>query len=365
MKVVFRADAGPAMGSGHVMRSLTLARELARQSHECQFVCRVQSGDMSNRIEQEFPVLRLAEVDRSRYVPLPDDTPHAAWAGVDQQTDAEETAAIVGTADWLVVDHYAFDRLWDRVARRCADRLMVLDDLANRPHDCDVLLDQSLGRTSVDYSGLVPPKARLLLGPAHVLLRPEFADSRAQSLRARRNRPVRHILIAMGGLDADNSIVEILKAIASLPFSASCEVSIAISSRAPHFATLEDKANRMGFPVRLCVDEADMAGLMIEADIAVSASGLTAYELSCMGVPMLLLPVSKIQTRVAAELERCSMAVSVPDWQQDRAHRIGDALANFLRNMSIVYPASDEQVSVFDGQGALRVVAAMTGQADA
>ncbi|MBL9051077.1 MAG: UDP-2,4-diacetamido-2,4,6-trideoxy-beta-L-altropyranose hydrolase [Tabrizicola sp.] len=344
MKFAFRTDAATSIGSGHVMRCLTLARVLAEKSHDCRFVCRDLPGNLNDKIAIEFPVVIL---------------PRGDGVEVDWQADALKTAASVGEVDWLLVDHYELDARWEKAVRPCAKRLIVLDDLADRPHACNLLLDQSLGRRPDDYSAFVTHDTQLLLGPEYALLRPEFSAQRSQSLVGRNRRSIRNLLVVMGGFDADNTIGAILQAIANLQDAKLYEVSVAISSRATHLESLRSETARMPCKTSLRVDETDMAGLMKWADVAISASGLTAYELACMGVPMILLPVSAIQLRVANELSQIAEAVALVGWQEDPANRIGIALADILTRLSTLAPESRRVATAFDGLGAIRVAEKM------
>lgn len=359
LRVAFRADASVTIGSGHVMRCLTLAEALRAKGAECLFLCRRHPGHLLEVIaRQGHRVLTL---------PAPVATvgkgPHADWLGATWQDDAADslealTKATGGKAvDWMIVDHYALASGWERHLRPGCRRILVLDDLANRPHDCDLLLDQALGRRPDDYATRLAPGVRVLTGPQHVLLRPEFAARRAESLTARRHRPPRHVLVAMGGMDPDNSLGAIVRALSALPQTPGLRVSLVISGAAPHLPALRAMVATAPVPVRLCVDHRDMAGLMVEADVAISASGLTAYELACMGLPMLLLPMSPIQASVARELSAITLAQPVEGWQDDTERLVGLALSALLTRLETGenHPAAD----AFDGKGVERLLGAM------
>src|SRR5690606_13678349 len=101
---------------------------------------------------------------------------------------ADQTLAALGSRPpaWLVVDHYAIDARWHRHLRPACIHLLAIDDLADRNHDSDLLLDQNLGRGPVDYQGLVPSRCTLLTGPKYALLRPQFRARRSFSLQRRK-----------------------------------------------------------------------------------------------------------------------------------------------------------------------------------
>ena len=186
MKITFRTDASLQIGTGHVMRCLTLADALAARGAYCQFICRAHDGNLIEFIRRKgltaHPLPAGAALPRS-----PTDPTHAAWLGATQAEDAEACAPILAAQrpDWLIVDHYALDARWERALAPHYRKLMVIDDLADRPHSCDLLLDQTFGRDAADYRPLVPADCRLLCGSHYALLRPEFAALRPYSLQRR------------------------------------------------------------------------------------------------------------------------------------------------------------------------------------
>jgi len=197
MRLVFRTDASLTIGSGHVMRCLTLAEALRTRGAQCFFVCREHPGNLLELIRKrgfEACALHLntscaaaATVDAER------PTAHAAWLGAHWRTDAAQTLAACGGSDvdWLIVDHYALDARWEAELRPACRKLMVIDDLADRNHDCDLLLDQNLvAESDARYQQRVPPGCTLLLGPRYALLQPLYRELRPQArLRPGPGRP--------------------------------------------------------------------------------------------------------------------------------------------------------------------------------
>lgn len=359
MKIAFRSDASTAIGLGHVMRCRTLAQRLAAAGHECCFVCRDLPGNLNRVVAQDFS-LTVLPASLSDFVPQEGDPIHADWARVDWRTDAIQTRVAIGSSDWMVVDHYAFDARWEQEIRSCARAILVLDDLADRPHDCELLLDQSLGRKAEDYNGYVRQDTRLLLGAEYVLLRPEFSAMRPASLARRQNGRLRHILVGMGGIDTNNVVGHILQAIAALPQVATLCVSVIVSGRTLNIDGLRSLVARMPCPCQLHLDAPNVAHLMAEADLAISASGMMGYELACMGVPILLLPVSPIQTEVALDLMKISEACVVTNWTQNPTGKISTALKDFFEHLTKLPPSCRRISRAFDGNGTARVAEAMS-----
>jgi UDP-2,4-diacetamido-2,4,6-trideoxy-beta-L-altropyranose hydrolase len=200
MRIAFRADASPQMGTGHVMRCLTLADALKGRGAQSTFICRPHAGHLLDLIKQRgHEAIVLSPADDAFTAPA--DPFHAKWLGTDWASDAAQTEQSLGNqvVDWLVVDHYALDCRWEQEMRPHTRRIMAIDDLADRPHDSDLLLDQNLGRTAQDYCGLLSSHTQTLIGPSYALLRPEFIQWREYSLQRRAQPQLKHLLITMGG----------------------------------------------------------------------------------------------------------------------------------------------------------------------
>ena len=219
MLVAFRTDASIQIGTGHVMRCLALAGALQTQGATCHFICREHAGNLIELLEERgFATHRLpkeeGDTNIARDPSALNELSHAHWLGASWREDSERCKPIVAELrpNWLVMDHYALDQRWQRsVLESITDsrpKLLVIDDLADRPHAANVLLDQNAGRSAGDYRGLVPTGCDLRIGPTHALLRPEFTKLREQALARREalSRPER-LLITLGGIDKDNVTV--------------------------------------------------------------------------------------------------------------------------------------------------------------
>lgn len=309
MKVTFRTDASLQIGTGHVMRCLTLADALAARGADCQFICRAHEGNLIDYIRTKghtaHPLPVGAALPRS-----PADPTHAPWLGATQAEDAEACTPILAAQrpDWLIVDHYALDARWERALAPHYRKLMVIDDLADRPHACNLLLDQTFGRDAADYRPLVPADCHLLCGSQYALLRPEFAALRPYSLQRRARPALRELLITMGGVDKDNATGQVLQALRACPLPADCRITVVMGATAPWLDEVSKQAQDMPWPTRVLVGVNDMAQLMADSDLAIGAAGATSWERCCLGVPTIMLVLAENQRKIAEALCEASAA---------------------------------------------------------
>lgn len=286
------------------MRCLTLAEALRERGAHCRFICRSHPGNLNKQIGQRgFDVVDLpyegnwTGTDASNSV-------HAAWLGAGWEADVEQTKVGAGETaiDWLIVDHYALDVHWETALAANCRKLMVIDDLADRPHACDLLLDQTFGRDAADYRPLVPTDCRLLCGSQYALLRPEFAALRPYSLQRRARPALRELLITMGGVDKDNATGHVLQALRTCPLPADCRIKVVMGATAPWLDEVRKQALDMPWPTRVLVGVSEMAQLMADSDLAIGAAGATSWERCCLGLPTIMLVLAENQRNIADSL---------------------------------------------------------------
>jgi UDP-2,4-diacetamido-2,4,6-trideoxy-beta-L-altropyranose hydrolase len=355
LRIVIRVDASAAIATGHVMRCLTLASALRQRGAAVSFICREHPGHLCGLIEERgFPVSRLpaprADV-RGAAGPA-----HAAWLGASWEEDAEQTrsalAAMGEKPDWLVVDHYALDRRWESALRASAGRLMAIDDLADRAHDCDLLLDQNMvAKMHARYAGKVPEACVLLLGTDYALVQPIFAELRTRAPSAQ--EPVRRIFIYFGGVDSDNLTGRTLSAFIGLK-RPDIEVDAVFSASAPHAQALRRLAAAHK-NIHLHSGLLTLAPLMVRADVAVGAGGATSWERLCLGLRSIVVTTAENQRSTTEELARRDLICWLgPKEKADEA-----AFARELDAM-IGGRSSRRCPAPFDGRGVDRVSAALT-----
>lgn len=306
-KIVFRCDASIQIGSGHVMRCLTLADELSRQGAECSFICRQHDGNLIEEIQQQghkvypLPLEQDLSIDSESKAILA----HADWLASTQHRDAELSISIVKAIqpDWLIVDHYALDESWEKKLKPYCKKIMVIDDLADRKHHCDVLLDQNFGRDAQDYATYVNKDCKLLCGSNYALLRPEFAEWRSYSLERRQHNKLASILINLGGVDKDNMTTKILKALQNKSLPNYCSITIVMGSTSPWIEAVKQQAAIMQWRTVVKIGVNNMAELMANSDVAIGAAGSTSWERCCLGLPTIMLVLADNQQVIASGLE--------------------------------------------------------------
>ena len=352
MKVVFRADASIQIGTGHVMRCLTLADALTAHGAKCEFICREHPGNLIAHIQNKGYNVHSLSMGKTADT----DLTHSKWLGSTQAQDAEACAPLLSELepDWLVVDHYALDAHWETALTHYYCKLMVVDDLADRQHACNVLLDQNLGRTTDHYAHLVPNSCNLLCGANYALLRPEFADLRAYSIQRRTRPQLKQLLVTMGGVDKDNVTAKVLNCLRGSPLPKGCEITVVMGATAPWLADIQQQAQTMPWPTTVYAGVNNMAQLMAESDLAIGAAGSTSWERCCLGLPTLLLVLADNQASGALALEESGAAIALKN-PQDIPHAIEQCLssttAHSLSSMSI------SSAKVSDGEGVQRIMA--------
>lgn len=338
--IVFRADASSQVGAGHVMRCAALATELRQRGAQVQFVCRELPGHLIDWLEdQGHPVRRLQ--------------PSALGDLVDSQRDFAETREALGdqsSADWLVVDHYGLDIQWEHAAHALARRVMVIDDLPDRAHDCDLLLDQNRCVPWPLALHEASSSLRRLMGPKYALLRPEFAAMRASSLARPRDR-VRRILICFGGADPANHTEAAVRAV--LPHARTLErVDVLIGGGNPRRA--EVTALCRGSNLAVVGPECGVADLLSRADLAVGAGGVMSWERACLGVPTLAFGITANQVAVLEALLEGGYAAGVAHMPIPDVQAMTFWVGACMQSPSMLRGMGSRAAALVDGQGASR-----------
>lgn len=369
--MVFRADASLEIGTGHIMRCLTLAEGLRDKGANCRFISREHLGNMNALIHEKGFEVHSLPVDHSYQKCKKTETPSGApdhyddWLGTDWKTDAQQVISSIQREpiDWIIVDHYGIDARWESILNPHSNKFMVIDDLANRRHDCDLLLDQNLGRFAENYLSLVPQKCEILVGPQFALLRNEFAEIRKNGFVQKSSSRLLNLLIMMGGVDLPNSSGQVLQTLLSCDLPEDLKITVVVSSKSPWVEDIREQANQMPWVTKVLVDEMNLSSIMFESDLAIGAAGSSAWERCCVGLPTLLVVLAENQTFAAKALvdSGCNQLIG---GFKDIDKNLGSTLEimkepiNLLRSHEIA-------LSITDGNGTNLIVQKLFGWQDA
>lgn len=244
MNVIIRTDASVKIGSGHVMRCLTVAKQLHAEGCHVRFWLEELNGNLIDFVAKE---------------------------GFENMAEAQY-------ADLYIVDHYEISIEWERMIRTYTKKLVVIDDLA-REHDCNLLLDQNVvPNYETRYDGLVPEHCVKLLGPNYLIMRDEFIEARQQLTS--RSTAVKCLLVFMGGTDPTNETMKILKALEEFAFG---QVDIVVGNGNPEKEKVREICLEKGYHYHCQINY--MASLMQQADFAIGTGGATMWERCYVGLP--------------------------------------------------------------------------------
>lgn len=336
MRLLFRCDASTTIGAGHLMRCLSIADLAASRGDQCHFFCADLPGfDGAQILARQHGLTRLpAQPDwRTLYRAI------MAWGG----------------SDWLIVDHYQLDRRWEAPLAALFPQLLVIDDLADRPHQATRLLDITPQRQLADYKESRferPP----LLGPDYAPLRPEFARLRPAAL-ARRTAPVtiNRLLLSLGAMDSDNHLSRLLPLLDRLPIPA-LEIDLVLASRAPHLCALNEAIANSRHLITLHLDASNMAELMLSADLAIGVGGTSSWERATLALPTLLFTLADNQLENARRLAQAHAAVWLGDLRTLDDQQLLQQLSVHWPTQAGLAQLSQHAATLCDGMGAQRLL---------
>jgi UDP-2,4-diacetamido-2,4,6-trideoxy-beta-L-altropyranose hydrolase len=337
--LVFRADAAPHIGTGHVMRCLALAQAWQDEGGQCVFLMADGPPGVEERVRHEGCAVENVAVEPG---------------GADDAALTARRAADLG-AGWVVVDGYHFGDAFEVSLRHAGLRLLAVDDCGHARHDnADLVLNQNAHAREQDYPG--PAAAgRLLLGPRHALLRREFRRWRGWQ----RATPAvaRRVLVTLGGADPDNVTGTVVHGL-RLAAPDGLHARVLVGPSNPHGPALRAAVD--GAPgIELLGGTDDMPGLMAWSELAVGAGGSTCWEMAFLGLPFLVTVLADNQRPVEDYLAREGVAVGL-GWGTDLSpDALARAFADVCRSAGRREAMSRAGRRLVDGEGAGRVLAAM------
>jgi len=330
------------------------------------FISRSLDGNLNRHIRSHgFPLIELPAPESSSKWSCEGELAHSHWLEVDWETDALQTldALLKFEIDWLVVDHYGLWEKWQTKVRSCGAKIMVIDDLADRRHDCDLLLDQNLGSNIALYKDLIPQSCSTFFGPRYALLRPEFAEYRALSLRRRRRRrhngQVGHILINFGGGDPDNYVARTLKALLNANIPRQVSISIIFGELGEVKPEHQSLISAFTSEIKTYGMVDNIAEMLTYADLVIGAAGGSSWERCCLGVPSVIFPIAFNQDRIANNLSACGAAIMVSE--QELVNGELTRLVSRLLTTKGLYKISEKASSICDGKGVEKIISELYG----
>ena len=334
---MFRADASREIGGGHVMRCLTLAEALAEQGWHVGFAVNAEAPSV---------VPSLAD----------------AVADILILGGGDEVAAL--KERWpegvplLVVDHYGRGAAFEHGCRPWAATILVIDDLANRRHRADLLLDQTQGRNEADYRLLTGPDCRLLLGARFALLRPQFQAYRRRALTRRgSDRPAQRLLVSFGATDTAGVTAMALQAVSRA--TRALTVDVVVGAFSGNLNEIDRLAAALAPAATVHQSVSDMASLMTDADFAIGAAGGTSWERCCLGLPTLVVVTADNQRDIARSLAAAGAIDLLGDAGTVTVEALADRIAALRNDASRRHAMAQAAASICDGQGAARAVDAL------
>jgi UDP-2,4-diacetamido-2,4,6-trideoxy-beta-L-altropyranose hydrolase len=346
--IAIRTDASSEIGTGHFMRCLTLADELKK--NDC-YVCFV-ARELPAYLRQMLKIrnIHLYSLEQTTEDKI-DDLPHSKWLKVSQYQDAKETLQVLSKHkfDWLVVDHYSIDYRWESLLRRAVKKIMVIDDLADRQHFCDVLLDQNYYHDKDErYITKVPKSCKLLLGPSYALLRDEFREQRKNVTL--RDGNIKNLLIYFGGVDSKNYTALAINSL--IPKKWSLVVDVVIGKHHPNIQEILDNCKINGFACHIQTEK--MAELMAKSDLALCAGGTSLWELFTMGVPSICISTASNQNKQIIDLQNSGLVISSHK-NQEEVEFFRKALEIASSDKVMMKMISKKIYEMVDGNGASKV----------
>ncbi|MCX6535393.1 MAG: UDP-2,4-diacetamido-2,4,6-trideoxy-beta-L-altropyranose hydrolase, partial [Actinobacteria bacterium] len=349
MIVVFRVDASSDVGFGHLSRCINLAEVLRSRGNEVSFICRDDELQSFRTLEDRLfatvllPLLATGEV-------------------CNQQQDADQTIEALKemSPDWLVVDNYRLDKQWEQMVRPYALKIAVIEDLPNRRHNCDLLLDQNFSDRSNDaFRGQVPDACELLLGPRFALISEEF--KRIREIKTKPTNELKRIFVFCGGSDPQNLTQQVIDELSTAELS-NIAIDVVIGAQNQNFNRDASRKLKENFEIHDAGSR--FAQIMRRADLAIGAGGTTTWERICLGIPSVVVSIAENQNPACEKLGSEGLVNYLGAQASLRPGVIRDAVIEAKNSCASLFDQIERGQILVDGRGCERVAEVMCPSAE-
>ena len=337
-KIIFiRVDSSTKIGYGHLIRCLALADTL-KKSFKINFICTNLNGNLISQIcKKKFEVFRFNTKSQR----------------INVKKDAEKTISIIkkhrNKKSLLILDSYILSQEWENRVRPYVKRLIVIDDLMDRKHSCDLIIDQNL-HTQMNslYNKSVLKNCVKLLGPDYAILRNQFIAQRKYAKI--RSLPIKNILVSFGGTDNENHTLHALTSLKKLNSDVNVNVVTGTANIGKKIIKNFCKKN---FNYNYFEQVENMAKLMQVADLCIGSSGTTTWERCCVGLPAIAIVASNDQKDIASAVSKNKCIINLGKIKKsDNVNYV--RLMKNLKN-SELQNMSRNCMKLVDGKGAARI----------
>ena len=353
LTVAFRVDANSQIGFGHFSRCLTLALALKKKCKKIIFLSQELPEFLLNKLLiNSFEYCRILPLENINFQ---NHLKHSDWLNNSQAKDSMQIVDFLSPegCDLLVVDHYAIDFHWERSVKKVCKKLLVIDDLADRAHECDIFLDQNLSsEDAFIYDGLLSTPCVSVYGPKYALMRPEFAELRSQHNGCIDLLSRQRIMVSMGGGDPNGMTVKILKLLTPKLMNRFL-VDVVMGSMTDRYSDIEAICKNKEFNLHFQVE--NIHQLVDSALLVIGAGGISAWERCSLGVPSLMVSLADNQVRICKQVERAGAGVYLGHYDEFNAELFQLRIQDILHDNSRLISMSKSAYDLVDGKGAERL----------
>ena len=342
-QIAIRVDSGNIIGFGHAMRCLTIANQMKKHNYNVSII----SSKEKNNLDQLFIKngYKIYHVNNKKI----------DLRKIHEKYDLEQTKKILKNInkkiDLLLVDHYSLGFNWEKSLRRLVEKIVVIDDLNNRKHDCDLIVDQGLHHNMKKaYRHLVTNNCKILLGPKYAILRPEFHQIREKL--PNQNKKIERIIISFGGSDPNGDTIKALDGIMKIK-NREFRIDVIVGKSNLKYKKIMRMCEKM-IKTRCFYNVKKIASVMSKCDLAIGSGGSTTWERCCLGIPSIVCIASQDQNEATNILysKKCiiNLGQSKKIMPSDFANAIENMTYEKRRKMR------GECLKLVDGNGTKRII---------